>query len=74
MRYKSIIFNLLAGLIFSATAQAATYTVDPDHTAVSFKIRHLFSNVQGSFNKFEGTIDYEPGKPDTWPGSGQTRR
>ena len=45
---------------------AATYTIDPDHSAVSFKIRHLFSNVQGTFNQFEGTIDYEPGKPENW--------
>ena len=70
MRYKFILFSLLGILVFGNTAQAATYKVDPDHSTVSFKIRHLFSNVQGTFNKFEGTIDYEPGKPDTWKTSG----
>ncbi len=70
MRYKFILFSLLGILVFGHTAQAATYKVDPDHSTVSFKIRHLFSNVQGTFNKFEGTIDYEPGKPDTWKTSG----
>jgi len=70
MRYKFILLSLLGILVFGNTAQAATYKVDPDHTAVSFKIRHLFSNVQGTFNKFEGTIDYEPGKPDSWKTSG----
>jgi polyisoprenoid-binding protein YceI len=43
---------------------AATYQIDSEHTTVSFKIRHLFSNVQGDFKQFEGTIQYEPGKPD----------
>ena len=57
---------ILAGLVFSSPARAATYVLDPDHTAVSFKIRHLFSNVQGTFNQFEGTIEYEPGKPESW--------
>ena len=52
--------------ICAAPAWAATYAIDPDHSAVTFKIRHLFSNVAGTFNKFEGTLDYEPGKPETW--------
>jgi len=47
-------------------AWAATYTLDADHTAVSFKVRHLFSYVRGTFNQFEGTFEYEPGAPDTW--------
>lgn len=45
-------------------AFAASYTIDADHTAVSFKIRHLFSNVQGTFKQFEGSFEYEPGKPE----------
>ena len=60
---------LLAGFLllsFSQAAQAAVYKVDTDHTAVSFKIRHLFSNVTGHFKSFEGVIEYEPGKPETW--------
>ncbi len=51
---------------FALPASAATYTIDPDHSAVTFKIRHLFSKVTGSFNQFEGTIEYEPGQPETW--------
>ncbi len=48
------------------SAWAVTYTIDPDHSAVTFKIRHLFSKTSGAFNQFEGTIDYEPEKPETW--------
>ena len=64
---------LLAGLFllsFSQAAQAAVYKVDPDHSSVSFKIRHLLSNVTGHFKVFEGQIEYEPGKPETWKTTG----
>ena len=57
---------IAAGLLGSAPAWAATYKIDKDHTTVGFKIRHLFSKVQGRFDQFEGTVDYEPGKPETW--------
>lgn len=53
-------------LIFAQASFAATYQIDPDHSTVSFKIRHLVSNVQGRFNQFEGKFDYDPDKPDTW--------
>ncbi len=45
---------------------AATYEIDASHSSVDFKIRHLVSSVRGSFNQFEGTFDYEPGKPQQW--------
>lgn len=53
-------------LIGSAPVWAATYQIDKDHTTVSFKIRHLFSKVEGVFRDFSGTFDYEPGKPERW--------
>ncbi len=58
---------LISGLvIFSRPVFAAIYDLDPQHTVVSFKIRHLLSKVQGTFNEFEGQFEYEPGKPETW--------
>lgn len=57
-------------LVVSPQAQAVTYKVDADHTSVSFKVRHLFSNVVGYFKVFEGSIDYEPGKPESWKTQG----
>ncbi|MBI4430143.1 MAG: polyisoprenoid-binding protein [Candidatus Omnitrophica bacterium] len=45
---------------------AVTYKLDTTHTTVGFKIRHLFSWVQGTFNEFEGTFDYDPEHPETW--------
>ena len=36
----------------------ATYTIDPAHTEVTFKIRHLMiSNVTGHFTKFSGKME-----------------
>ena len=53
-------------LLGSGPVFGATYTVDTDHTTVGFKIRHLFSYVQGNFGEFEGNLQYEAGKPETW--------
>lgn len=36
----------------------ATWTIDPVHSEIHFKIKHLLiSTVTGSFKKFEGTVD-----------------
>ena len=58
-----VIFCMLFG---NATAYSATYAVDRDHSSVGFKIRHLFSYVQGSFEEFDGAINYESGKTELW--------
>jgi polyisoprenoid-binding protein YceI len=50
--------------LLPATAGAITYSVDPDHTTVAFKVRHLFTAVQGRFDRFEGTITFDPAKPE----------
>ena len=52
--------------LLSSPASAATYTVDADHTTVGFRIRHLLSYVQGQFNQFEGTFEYDPEKSEAW--------
>ncbi|PKN13201.1 MAG: protein yceI precursor [Deltaproteobacteria bacterium HGW-Deltaproteobacteria-4] len=37
---------------------ASIWTIDPDHSNIGFKVRHLMvSNVKGSFNKFTGTVE-----------------
>jgi polyisoprenoid-binding protein YceI len=36
----------------------ATWTIDPTHSEVTFKVRHLVvSNVSGEFKTFEGTVE-----------------
>jgi polyisoprenoid-binding protein YceI len=56
--------------LWAPAVHAAIYAVDADHSSVSFKIRHLVSKTQGRFNRFEGSIEYEPGRPEAWAASG----
>lgn len=36
---------------------AADWTIDPEHSSIAFKVRHLMvSNVKGIFEKFKGTV------------------
>lgn len=51
---------------FVAAASAATYNVDPAHSSVEFAIKHLVvTKVKGRFDKFDGKIEFDPGKLDT---------
>ena len=58
---------IVAGFVFSNQAVfAANYAVDADHTSVSFKVRHILTNVQGQFKKFDGSFVYDPKKSELW--------
>jgi polyisoprenoid-binding protein YceI len=54
----------LAGFLFSCglcLAETATYEIDPVHSAITFKVKHLgISTVPGQFKKFSGTFDFDP--------------
>jgi len=53
-----------AALSLPAAAQTATWAVDPIHSEVSFRVKHLvISKVTGKFKKFEGTIAADPKAP-----------
>jgi polyisoprenoid-binding protein YceI len=53
---------LIAAMTSSSAAKM--FTVDTDHTGVTFRVRHLFTKVNGRFDKFSGTIDFDPAKPE----------
>ncbi|MGD8439759.1 MAG: YceI family protein [Holophagae bacterium] len=53
---RTVIAICLGILASTGVAGAATYTIDPVHSDVSFKIRHLITKVPGEFSSFEGTI------------------
>lgn len=51
----------LAVLLLAPPAMfAAQYKVDKAHTAVGFKVRHIFTNVPGQFDEFDGTVTFDP--------------
>jgi polyisoprenoid-binding protein YceI len=62
MRLRSWVLSLavIGSLQLPAAALAKTYKVDPEHTNVGFRVRHLFTTVQGRFDKFEGQIVFDP--------------
>ncbi len=55
---RFILTTLLTfGLLSAGTLTAAdTYSVDGSHSDVSFKVRHLVSQVRGHFDTFDATI------------------
>ena len=59
-----LVVTIVTGALAATGAQAANYKVDADHTTVGFRIRHLFSHVEGRFDRFEGTIAFDKGNPE----------
>jgi polyisoprenoid-binding protein YceI len=59
---------LLAAVIAVAAPalRAETYGIDSAHSQVGFRIKHLVGKVPGRFTGFSGTIEYTPGKPESW--------
>jgi len=47
----------------AAAAAPLTYEIDPVHSEVAFRVRHLVTKVPGRFNSFQGTIAYDNEKP-----------
>ncbi len=60
---KSFFAAVLCGLVLNTgVASAALYKVDPSHSMVGFKVKHMMiSTVTGKFNNFNGTYDLEKG-------------
>lgn len=57
---KKLITSIAAliALALPFVASASTWTIDPDHSNVGFKVKHLMvSNVKGNFDKHSGTVD-----------------
>jgi len=51
-------FSTIVALSLPALAFATAWNIDPEHSNVGFKVRHLMvSNVKGSFEKVSGTVD-----------------
>ena len=63
---KSWLCVMLSVCLLAPSAWAKTYAIDPDHTTVEFKIRHLLSFVRGNFDTVEGQFDYVPDHAEQW--------
>jgi polyisoprenoid-binding protein YceI len=70
---RALVSGVLAGILALATlgdARATTYVVDPNHTSVGFRVKHLFTYVDGRFTKFTGTVEFDPSAPEKTKVSG----
>lgn len=51
--------------ISGSTALAnETYKIDPAHSTIAFKVRHMLGTAKGKFTKFNGTIGVDREQPD----------
>lgn len=57
---KKIIASIstIIAMALPTFAFATTWTIDPDHSNVGFKVRHMMvSSVKGNFDKHTGTVE-----------------
>ena len=48
-------------LAIAGSTMAEPYTIDPAHTQITFKVKHLgITNVSGSFGIFSGNFEFDP--------------
>jgi len=60
MRFSLLTVAAAAALLTGAQAQAATYSMDPTHTFVTFEIGHFGTSTnRGRFDKKEATIAFD---------------
>jgi len=57
MKRSIFSFILTLFLTIPVLSQASDYQIDPAHSSIQFKVRHLMvSNVKGDFNKAKGSV------------------
>src|SRR3954464_936959 len=57
-----VLVSLLA--LVPAVHAAETYEIDPAHSTIAFKVRHMLGSAKGNFSKFSGTIVVDRDHPE----------
>ena len=64
---KLVAVLMLASALRITPLFAAHYTIDPAHTSISFRVKHMsISKVDGKFDKFTGDFNYDEKNPAAW--------
>ncbi|MFI5347223.1 MAG: YceI family protein [Elusimicrobiota bacterium] len=63
---RKMILAAAALVLMTGAARATEYEIDPAHTQVGFKAKHVTGKVPGRFTKFAGTFSYDPKNPKAW--------
>jgi polyisoprenoid-binding protein YceI len=62
---RSVFVALVYFTSVGATAQAnETFKIDPSHSTIAFKVRHMLGSAKGKFSKFSGTIGVDREHPE----------
>jgi len=63
MKIKALLSVAATLVLGTTTLLADKYVVDPSHSNIGFKVKHLMiSNVTGNFSSFQGSYEIEDGK------------
>jgi polyisoprenoid-binding protein YceI len=66
MKRLNKLTNLLVLIIVAFSTVALTYyaatswTIDKTHSAINFEVDHFFTPVNGQFNNYESTVNFDP--------------
>jgi polyisoprenoid-binding protein YceI len=55
----------VAVLASQSALAAETFTIDPAHSTIGFKVRHFFSRVTGRFSEVKGAITFDEKNPES---------
>jgi polyisoprenoid-binding protein YceI len=60
------ICSILLALVWTSTSAQAneTFKIDPAHSTIAFKVRHMLGTAKGNFSKFSGTIIADRDHPE----------
>ena len=58
------LFAATLALTLAHALAAEKFEIDPVHSTIGFKVKHLFSYVTGRFNEVQGTISADAAKPE----------
>lgn len=59
-----LVIALCLGIAKCQAFASDTFKIDPAHSAITFKVRHLLGTAKGKFTKFNGTIEVERDQPE----------
>ena len=57
--FLATLVSAAGSLAAASAARADAYKIDPAHSSVTFKVKHLFSFVDGRFSDFGGGFDFD---------------
>ena len=59
-----LLLPTLLAVGLASLSHAESWKVDPAHTTVGFTVSHLFTSVHGRFDRFDGTVEFDPDRPE----------